>query len=111
MERQISFEEMPDMIAKISSKLESIESLLREHHQNPAMVDEDLILGVKETAEFLGLSIQTIYSKVSRGDLPFMKRSKKLYFSKLELMDYLKQGKRVSNSEIERLAGQLAKSI
>lgn len=46
----------------------------------------------------------TIYSKVSRGELPVMKRSKRLYFSRKELVDYLKEGRRKSNAEIEAQA-------
>ncbi len=62
---------------------------------------EDQLLSVQETAKFLNLSVPTIYSKVSRGELPVMKRSKRLYFSRTELMDYLKQGRRKTTLEIE----------
>lgn len=60
----------------------------------------DQLLTVQETAEFLALAVPTVYSMVSRGELPVMKRSKRLYFSRLELTDYLKAGRKKSNSEI-----------
>lgn len=53
---------------------------------------------------FLNLTVPTIYSKVSKGELPVMKRSKRLYFSSTELMEYLKEGRKMSNSEIEQQA-------
>ena len=60
------------------------------------------LLTVQEAAQFLNLTVPTIYSKVSKGELPVMKRSKRLYFSSTELMDYLKEGRKKSTSEIEQ---------
>ena len=67
------------------------------------------LLTVKEAAEFLSLSVPTIYSKVSKGELPVMKRSKRLYFSNTELLNYLKDGRKKSNAEIEQLANEYFK--
>jgi len=69
-------------------------------------VDEHKLLTIKQAAEFLNLSVPTVYSKVSRGELPVMKRSKRLYFSKAELLDYIKGGRKKTNSEIESEALQ-----
>lgn len=62
------------------------------------------LLTVQEAAQFLNLTVPTIYSKVSKGELPVMKRSKRLYFSSTELMEYLKDGRKKSNAEIEQEA-------
>lgn len=62
------------------------------------------LLTIQEAAEFLSLTVPTIYSKVSRRELPFMKRSKRLYFSTTDLMEYLKAGSRKTNAEIEQEA-------
>ena len=59
------------------------------------------LLTVQEAAQFLNLTVPTIYSKVSKGELPVMKRSKRLYFSQNELMDYVKVVRKKSNTEIE----------
>ena len=59
------------------------------------------LLTVQEAAQFLNLTVPTIYSKVSKGELPVMKRSKRLYFSRTELMEYVKAGRKKSNAEIE----------
>ena len=61
-------------------------------------------LTIQEAAEFLSLSVPTLYSKVSKGELPVMKRSKRLYFSRTELLEYLKDGRKKSNAEIEQEA-------
>lgn len=59
------------------------------------------LLTIQEAAEFLSLTVPTMYSKVSKGELPVMKRSKRLYFSRTELLEYLKDGRKKSNAEIE----------
>jgi excisionase family DNA binding protein len=55
---------------------------------------------IQKASEFLSLSVPTIYSKVSRKEIPFMKKGKRLYFSRTELMDYLKCGRKKSQEEI-----------
>ena len=91
----------------IEARLSSIENLILDLKQ-PIKVEptkqSEQPLTVQEAAQFLNLTVATIYSKVSRGELPVMKRSKRLYFSSTELMEYLKQGRKKSNAEIEQEA-------
>ena len=61
-------------------------------------------LTIQEAAEFLHLTVPTMYSKVSKGELSYMKKAKRLYFSRTQLMDYLKEGRKKSNAEIEQEA-------
>lgn len=58
----------------------------------------------QETAEFLSLTATTMYGKISWGKLPVMKRGKRLYFSRAELLEYLKDVRNKTNAEIERNA-------
>lgn len=62
------------------------------------------LLTIQEAAEFLSLTVPTMYSKVSKREIPCMKRSKRLYFSRTELLEYLKEGRKKSNAEIEQEA-------
>lgn len=55
---------------------------------------QDVLMTIQEAAEFLHLSVPTLYNKASRGELPVKKRSKRLYFSKLELINYINEGSR-----------------
>ncbi|MFD2518216.1 helix-turn-helix domain-containing protein [Salinimicrobium flavum] len=80
-----------------------------ESKQASSETTED-ILTVQEAAKFLDLAVPTVYSKVSKGELPFMKRSKRLYFSSTDLREYLKAGRRKSNSEVEQEAKALFSS-
>lgn len=56
---------------------------------------------IQDAAQFLGLTVPTIYSKVSKGEVPVTKRGKRLYFFRSELLAYLREGRKKSNAEIE----------
>jgi excisionase family DNA binding protein len=61
----------------------------------------EALLTIQQASEFLNLSVPTIYSKVSKGELPVMKQGKRLYFSSIELMQFIKDGKKKTYAEIE----------
>lgn len=98
----ITFEQLPTAVSQLNQKLENIERLLlsQSNKDNPKETEEKL-LTVQAAASFLSLSVPTIYSKVSRNELPFMKRGKRLYFSQNELLEYLKRGRVKSNDELQ----------
>ena len=101
MEQNLTFENLPTAVSQLNKKLENIERLLLQQNEQQPTEHPDQLLTVQQAAEFLNLTMPTIYSKVSKGELPVMKRSKRLYFSRTELMDYLKAGRKKSNAEIE----------
>lgn len=88
----------------IEKKLSTIESLLINLNEQPQASEHkkanEQFLTVQEAAKLLNLTVPTIYSKVSKGELPVMKRSKRLYFSNIELMEYIKKGRKKTSSEI-----------
>lgn len=57
-------------------------------------------MGVKEAAAFLELAIPTIYSKVSRGDLPAYKSGRKLYFDEAMLIKHIKSIKKHETKDV-----------
>lgn len=69
-------------------------------------MEPEQLLSVKEAADFLNLSVATIYSKVSRSELPVMKQSKRLYFSRKELIEYLKAGRKKTYPEAAAAADE-----
>jgi len=70
----------------------------------------ETLLTVSQAAEFLSLSNATIYGLIHKGEIPYMKRAKRVYFSRLELMEYIKSGRRKTTSEIEVEAGQFLRN-
>ena len=63
--------------------------------------NQDDPLNIKEAANYLNLNKSTLYNKVNKREIPFMKRGKRIYFLKSELKKYIKRGKVLSIDEIE----------
>jgi excisionase family DNA binding protein len=92
---------MPQDVATLTKEVRELKQLILNLSNQQATSPAEKLLTIQEAADFLNLSVPTIYSKVSRGELPVMKRGKKLHFSSTELMQYLKDGRKKTNSEIE----------
>jgi excisionase family DNA binding protein len=100
----LTFDQLPEAVTTLTKEVSELKNLIITNQEQPTKEQPETLLNVQEAAEFLKLEVPTIYSKVSRGELPVMKRSKRLYFSSIELMDYLKQGRKKSSAEIEQEA-------
>lgn len=96
-----TFDQLPADVNRLFQKMESIEKMLLYQNQNPEQPDQRL--NVKEAAEFLGITVPTIYSKNSKGELPACKApgGKRLFFFRSDLVKYLKQGRQKTTLEIE----------
>lgn len=97
----LTFDQLPNAVALLTEKVNELTGLLISSREQQTKADADELLTVQEAANFLKLSIPTIYSKVSRLQLPCMKQGKRLYFSQTELLNYIKEGKKKTFAEIE----------
>ena len=92
----------------LEARLSNIENLLLDlkHNSKDPIPQQDIeeLLTVKQAAELLKLSVPTIYGYVQRAEIPVSKRGKRLYFSKQELLDWVKEGRKRTLSEIEHEA-------
>lgn len=87
------------LVALISQKV--TESLLKANAVTPPVTEQaEKPIKMQEASELLDLAIPTIYSKVSRGELPAMRRGNRLYFLRSELLAYLKAGRKKSSEDI-----------
>ena len=96
----ITFDQLPAAISNLTFEVGEIKRLLLEKESTP-QPETEILLTVQEAAKFLSLSVPTIYGLISKGKIPVMKRSKRCYFSKIELMEYLKAGRKKTVDEIE----------
>ena len=63
----------------------------------------DQLLTIDEAATLLHLSKATVYTKVSKNELPGVcKQGKRLYFDRQIIIDWIKQGRKTSNVEPEQ---------
>lgn len=101
-----SFDEIPNVLARIEQRLERIEKNLAISKDSDQS-DMDYI-GIKEACKILNFTTPTLYSKVCRREIPFYKKGNRLYFSKSELLEWIRQGKRKSANEINLEAQLIA---
>lgn len=105
----VTFEQLPSAVNQIFEKLEKIESLLAAKSSQEDF-SQDKLLTVQDAAEFLSVTVPTVYSLIAKGQIPVMKRSKRCYFSKNELLQYLRQGRVQTVGEAAKEAENFIKS-
>src|SRR5476651_2768619 len=93
----LTFDKLPEAVSQLLEKVSHIESLLAEQKLQPAY---DEPLNIIKAAEFLDLAVPTVYSKVSRKEIPFNKQGKRLYFYKSELEEWIRQGRKHTFNEL-----------
>ena len=98
--QEVSFERLPEAVAGLYKKLSNIEKLLQEQ-SGSNRPEADQLLTIQEAADFLDLSVATVYGYVHRQEIPVNKRGKRLYFSRQELTEWIKAGRKKTVSEIE----------
>ncbi len=100
-EYKLSFDDLPNAVQALNLKMDKI---LKLQESSKPEKQKDKLLNVQKAANFLNLVKSTVYSKVSKGELPHMKKGKRLYFSEDELMTYIKSGKVKTVADLENEA-------
>jgi len=72
------------------------------------MKDGDELLDLKAAAQLLGLKPATIYKGTSQGTIPHYRPLGKLYFLKLELIDWVLNSRVATREELEAKAASLS---
>ena len=96
----ITFENLPEAVNLLFNKVELIEQFIMEE-ANKEQAPKDELLTVPQAAEFLNLAKSSLYGLIHRKAIPNMKRGKKVYFSKEELINYLQGGTRLSLDQLK----------
>lgn len=90
---QITWDSIPKAMASLFDEVKQIKSLILESSTGQ---HGDQLLTIQETSEFLHVQKQTLYSYVSKGLIPFNKRGGRLWFSKNDLIQWIKEGNKRS---------------
>lgn len=106
----LSFDLLPKEVARIHSRLDSLEYSIQRLADGGIPPTTGDLLTVEQAAELLHLSIQTIYGLLHRRELPSLKRGKRVYFKKEDLLQYLEDGRRNAQDAIDHRPGSITKS-
>ena len=80
---------------------DELESFFAEKQIGARQTKTDEISGIDLAIELTGLAKPTIYGLVSERKIPHSKQGKRLYFSRQELLEWIKDGKRGTRAEIK----------
>ena len=81
--------------------VEIIQETLRSAKQDEKLPDQqNIFLNMTEASEFLKMAKQTLYGLTSNRQIPFIKKGKKVYFNKGEVIAWLNEGKMKTKAEI-----------
>jgi len=100
----LTFDQLPQAVTMLTKEVSELKRLLIEKQEQPTDQPEQL-LTIDEVATLLHLTKPTVYSKVSKNEIPGVcKQGKRLYFDRQTIIDWIKQGRKKSNAEIEQEA-------
>jgi excisionase family DNA binding protein len=93
---------MNNPFEELSSQIEELKSLLLIKLTKPELDSQigNDFLTIEEAGELLKLAVPTIYGLVNKRVIPYMKKGKRLFFSKKELTEWVKSGRRKTAAEI-----------
>ena len=91
---QITVGDFERLVRKIVSEkvAQAVQDAFEERAKMEADQTEDII-DIKIASKITGLSVATIYSKVSRFELPSMSRGRPLLFSRKQLINWIEEGR------------------
>lgn len=105
MEQVLTFDKLPEAVTMLTKEVSELKRLLIEKQEQPPTDQPEQLLTIDEVATLLHLTKPTVYSKVSKNELPGVcKQGKRLYFDRQTIIDWIKQGRKKSNAEIEQEA-------
>ncbi len=67
----------------------------KSNQQQEEKITYPELLSISQAAQYLNLAKQTLYGFTSKGEIPFLKKGKKLYFKKSELTKWINTGKKI----------------
>lgn len=102
-QEHLTLEKLPAAFSHLHSDIRDIKALLLalNNPSQSALTPIEKPINIQRTAELTGLSVQTIYGKVSRREIPFNKQGKRLYFYQSELSAWIRSGRHKTSSEIQ----------
>jgi len=63
--------------------------------------EDEPLMTIHEAANLLRIAVPTMYSYVSRREIPFIKKRQRLYFDRKQLQEWLRSGQQRTSAEIK----------
>ncbi|MCC9166875.1 helix-turn-helix domain-containing protein [Pontibacter harenae] len=87
---------MENPFATIAVQLQRVESMLIEIKRLQANTTkgntEPEVMTIQQASELTNYAVQTLYCKVSKREIPFVKKGGKLWFNRQALLNWMNEG-------------------
>ncbi len=104
------FDLLQEQLNRIENKLGEFDTFIHRGISNN-LPEADHPITIQQVSEQTKLSVATLYGYVSRNEIPFSKRpnSKRLWFSRMEITNWLLEGRKKTIAEISNEANTYLK--
>lgn len=112
MKKTITFDQLPNEVTMLRNEISALKQFLITNQTKAK--EDDKWLNLNDLIEYdpEKRTKATWYSKISKGEVPYHKKGKKVYFLKSEFDEWLKNGRKKTHSEIiAESENQLRKKI
>ncbi len=105
MEKHLSFNDLPEAMAYLISKVERLEKLI-ENPSDTRREETEQWLSIKQLCDYHPdhPARATVYGWVQQSLIPHYKTGKKLSFKKSEIDDWLNKGRQLTDEELQEEA-------
>ena len=114
MKEKISFEAVPQIVARLEEKLDVLTETVTKLFQrlySPLPEEPEEMVTIKVAAEILHLSVSRVRALVQDGRVPCYKPGRNLLFLPSELRRWLSDGKRRGQSSIEEQMAMMTEGM
>jgi excisionase family DNA binding protein len=87
--QNVTHNNLPEAVELLLLQVRNLQNLITNKPHEPS----EKLLSIEEAAAFLNLSKPTLYGYVHRKQIPFLKKSKRLYFVESELLEWIKSSR------------------
>ncbi len=94
----LTFENLPAYVFALGEKVDSL--LDRLNQPTTSAQVEEFPLTVQQAADLLDVTPATVYDLVHKRRIPSHRPGKRLYFLRSELMDWIRNGRRLTADEL-----------
>lgn len=101
MNKELTFEKLPEAISTLLSEVKEIKSIVTE---KGSIEERRIPISIDEACRIINKAKPTIYTMVREGRLKAYKKGKRLYFFEEDLIEWIQGGKLKTNDEIKKEA-------
>ena len=95
----ITFEQTQQQVAELKKEVKEVKNILLNKAENQSTIEIPVFLD--KIVELTGYTKPTIYSYCQKNEIPYHKKNGRLFFFTSEIVDWIKEGKQKTITEIE----------